>query len=66
MMAPRELAMMLEIGLQATAGLSIPLWAKPHTAKIKKQQNSKQENEAQLEVIEIKLINTIVDYRAKV
>jgi len=33
-------------------GLSIPLWAKPHTAKIKAAKFQKQENEAQLEVIE--------------
>lgn len=33
-------------------GLSIPLWAKPHTAKIKAAKIQKQENEAQLEVVE--------------
>ena len=33
-------------------GLSIPLWAKPHTAKIKVAKIQKQENEAQLKVIE--------------
>jgi len=33
-------------------GLSIPLWAKPHTSKIKAAKFQKQENEAQLEVIE--------------
>ena len=33
-------------------GLSIPLWAKPHTAKIRAAKIYKQETEAQLEVIE--------------
>jgi len=33
-------------------GLSIPLWAKPHTAKVKAASIQKKENEAQLEVIE--------------
>jgi cobalt-zinc-cadmium resistance protein CzcA len=33
-------------------GLSIPLWSKPHTAKIKAAKIQKQENEAQLEAVQ--------------